>query len=311
MSFVYVRELAAFESPCVLLTGVACGAESFAAPAAQNAASSATPIAALCAHRFILDPRCNNRPRGPTHAPLLFRSAPPESHLPARASSQRAALDQSPHTNCRSDRDRSAYDSHQRPPPQASSARDSRPPDSAAHPAAPAGQNQTLARASESARPIPTGPGKPAKTPPAPRYRASPAVRSPESWAHTDSKSGNPPAQKTAPQLCPQKPSVDRQPSHRDRPRFLRQRRCGRVQTHEYAQTHATRIEKERQQSGFETQPEWSRAHDPCAPAPLRHKNGTARHCACLTQLEEPAAIVKAEPQPYFTPSLLCPTSIM
>src|SRR5580704_16368645 len=104
MSFVYVREFAAFELPCALLTGAACGAESFAALAAQNAASSATPIAALCAHRFILDPRCNNRPRGPTHAPLLFRSEPRESHLPVRAWSQRAALAQSPHINCRSDR---------------------------------------------------------------------------------------------------------------------------------------------------------------------------------------------------------------
>src|SRR5580704_12136184 len=310
MSFVYVRELAAFESPCALLTGAACGAESFAAPAAQNAASSATPIAALCAHRFILDPRCNNRRLAPTRSQLLFRLALPESHLLAHASSRRVAPAQSPHTNCRSDRDRSAYDSRQRPPPPASSARDSRPPDSAAHPAAPANRIQIPFRAFGSARPIPTGPDKPTKTPP-PRYRASPAARSPESSARTDSKSGNPPAQTSARRLSQPRPSADRQPSHRDRPRFLRQRRCGRVQTHEYGQTHATQIEKERQQSGFETQPEWSRAHDPCAPAPLRHKNGTARHCACLTQLEEPAAIVKAEPQPYFTPSLLCPTSIM
>src|SRR5579859_4109444 len=147
---------------------------------------------------------------------LLSHPAPHESHLPIRASSPQAAPAQNPRTNYRCVRDTSASGSHRTPPLPASSARGSPPPDFAAHPAALASRIRIPSRASESFPPIPTGPDTPAKTPPAPRSRASPVVRSPESSAHTDSKSDNPPAQKSAPRFFPPKPSADQQQCPRD-----------------------------------------------------------------------------------------------
>src|SRR5579863_861771 len=261
-------------------------AESFAALVTQIVASSATPIAALCGPRFISDPRCNSRRSAPTRSRRLSGSVLHQLHLPVHASSPQAAPVQNPHTNCRFARDRPASGSRRTPPLPASSAHGSQPPNCAVHPAGLASRIRIPSRASESAAPFPTGPGTPAKTPPAPRSQASPAVRSPESSAHTDSKSDNPPAQKSAPQFSQQKPSADQQPCHRDRLPFFRRCRCGSVQTHQCALSHPHRIEKERKQSGVEPLPEWSKAHDPCAPAPLRLINATARPSCCLTQLK-------------------------